>query len=165
MDYSKHALIEITKQCCYSCLHCFTNACRSTREAIPSSQYKRMFAQLAKSGVTEVTISGGEPLLKTDWSDILVFAKEAGLTVNLFTTGMGHTKLDFAKLRDLCSVVAISIDFNRDHHNEIRGNKEAYDSILNFLEKLRDNEINVFVQTMVTARNINLMQEYSRFIF
>ena len=48
-----------------------------------------MFAEAAELGVLQVHFSGGEPLVRRDLVELVGHATEAGLYVNLITSGIG----------------------------------------------------------------------------
>lgn len=92
-------LAEITHRCPLACPYC-SNPVELTRAAdeIDAAEWARVFAQAAALGVLQVHISGGEPASRRDLADIVAGARDAGLYVNLITSGLGLTP---ARLREL----------------------------------------------------------------
>lgn len=83
--------IELTERCNNDCIHCCINrpandADARTRE-MTTAQIKDILREAADLGCLQVRFTGGEPLLRTDFEDIYVFARRAGLKVSLFTNG------------------------------------------------------------------------------
>lgn len=161
---SNHALIEITKRCNYSCLHCFTNANRRDTTEKQQADYALLFDELPSVGVREVTISGGEASVRKDYLEIFKSAAARGLKTNLFTTGFRVTDSDLEALHPICNSIALSIDGDRDHHNWLRNKPQAYDEIVRFLDRLLVRGFKVYVQSMVTSRNIRAIQRTVDFL-
>ena len=92
-------LAEITHRCPLACPYC-SNPVELTRatDEIDAAEWARVFAQAAALGVLQVHISGGEPASRRDLADIVAGARDAGLYVNLITSGLG---LNPARLREL----------------------------------------------------------------
>lgn len=92
-------LAEITHRCPLACPYC-SNPVELTRAAdeIDAAEWARVFAQAAALGVLQAHISGGEPASRRDLADIVAGARDAGLYVNLITSGLGLTP---ARLREL----------------------------------------------------------------
>ena len=161
---SDHALIEITKRCNYSCLHCFTNASKKELAEKQQADYDSLFKELPLVGVQEVTISGGEASIRKDYLEIVKSAATKGLKTNLFTTGFRVTDSDLEALFPICSTIALSIDGDKDHHNWLRNKPKAFDEIAGFLDRLLGRGFKVFVQSMVTSRNIRAIQQTVDFL-
>jgi radical SAM protein with 4Fe4S-binding SPASM domain len=81
--------IELTERCNNACIHCCINRpagdrrCRS-RE-LDTAAWKEILRQAAAAGVMTVRFTGGEPLLRSDFSELYLFARRLGLKVLLFT--------------------------------------------------------------------------------
>lgn len=92
-------LAEITHRCPLSCPYC-SNPVELTRASaeLPAEAWVDLFRQAAALGVLQTHISGGEPASRRDLAQIVAGAREAGLYVNLITSGLGLT---LARLREL----------------------------------------------------------------
>src|SRR3989339_1842052 len=85
---------EITHRCNANCMHCYSNSSShancdfdlSTKEGI------EVIDQLADAGVLVLAFSGGEPLLRLDWHELVDHAINKGLNVNIGTNGSSVTK-------------------------------------------------------------------------
>ena len=92
-------LAEITHRCPLSCPYC-SNPVELTRAAaeMPADAWAEVFRQAAALGVLQTHISGGEPASRRDLAQIVRSARDAGLYVNLITSGLGLT---LGRLREL----------------------------------------------------------------
>jgi len=83
------AEFEITDRCNLDCVHCFINqpagsAAQIQRE-LSTEEIKEILDQIADAGCLHLLLTGGEPLLRPDFSEIYLHARQKGLIVMLFT--------------------------------------------------------------------------------
>ena len=100
--------LAVTNRCNYHCWHCY-NAGRSQHD-MPLSVLKDIAGQFQELGVVQVTLTGGEPLLRADLEDIAAaFDESTCLTLN--TTGDRLTAQRARTLRDAgIFSVGVSLD-------------------------------------------------------
>lgn len=97
----KVAVLEITYRCNHRCLFCYC-PWEHEKELLgaecPTGEWKQILTALSACGVHRVTFSGGEPLLRADFMELLPFAVEEGMAVGVITNGLALTD---AMLRDM----------------------------------------------------------------
>ena len=118
--------VIVTDKCNLHCKHCSVN--NITAVVHPYEQVKREMQELYNMGIRILFFCGGETFLWRDGEktlrDLVIEAKEMGfLIVNVVTNGTYPIDLPEADL------ILLSLDGDREHHNEIRGN--TYDTIMN----------------------------------
>jgi radical SAM protein with 4Fe4S-binding SPASM domain len=83
--------IELTERCNNDCIHCYINRPANDPSArkreMTTVQVKDVLKQAADLGCLQVRFTGGEPLLRSDFEEVYVFARQLGLKVWLFTSG------------------------------------------------------------------------------
>lgn len=85
-------LAEVTHRCPLSCLYCYNPLELTRREnELSTDDWKRVIAEAAEMGVLQMHFSGGEPLLRTDITELLKEAAAHELFTNLITSGIGLT--------------------------------------------------------------------------
>lgn len=86
-------LAEITHRCPLACPYC-SNPLKlsAARDELDKETWLRIFREAAVMGVLQVHISGGEPAARRDLEAICAGARDAGLYVNLITSGIGLTE-------------------------------------------------------------------------
>lgn len=96
-------LAELTHRCPLACPYC-SNPVELTRVSaeLRAAEWADVFRQAADLGVLHVHLSGGEPASRRDLTEIAASARDAGLYVNLITSGIGLTE---ARLRELDGIV------------------------------------------------------------
>jgi PqqA peptide cyclase len=90
-------LAELTHRCPLSCPYCSNPVELIARQQeMDTATWLSIFRQAADMGVLQVHISGGEPASRRDLVDLVRGARQAGLYVNLITSGVGltDTRLD-----------------------------------------------------------------------
>ena len=82
-------LAELTHRCPLQCPYC-SNPIDLTRRAqeLQTQEWESVFQQAAKLGVLQVHLSGGEPTLRDDLTQIISAASSVGLYTNLITAGV-----------------------------------------------------------------------------
>lgn len=81
--------IELTERCDNDCIHCCINlpagdAAARARE-MTTEEVKEILRQAADLGCLQVRFTGGEPLLRTDFEELYLCARQLGLRVLIFT--------------------------------------------------------------------------------
>lgn len=117
--------VILTDKCNLHCKHCSVNNIKAVIH--PYEQVKREMNELYDMGVRILFFCGGETFLWKDGSrtlrDLVKEAKQQGfLIVNVVTNGTFPIDLPEADL------ILLSLDGDRECHNEIRGN--TYDTII-----------------------------------
>jgi radical SAM protein with 4Fe4S-binding SPASM domain len=84
-----HLDIELTERCNNACIHCYINLpvenARVKRRELKTDQWKDILQQAADLGALSVRFTGGEPLLRDDFTEIYLIARRLGMQVILFT--------------------------------------------------------------------------------
>ena len=81
--------IELTERCNNACQHCYINLPANDAEAqareLTAAEWQSILHQAADLGVLNLRITGGEPLLRPEFTEIYTFARRLGMKVRLFT--------------------------------------------------------------------------------
>ncbi len=104
------ASLEVTYGCNLRCVHCYNPTHQALPNELSTSGLFKILDDLAALGCMIVTVSGGEAFTRPDIWDILHYAKQIGLQINLFTNA---TLLDQTKIEKIQALepnlVSISI--------------------------------------------------------
>ena len=88
---------ELTYRCPLRCVYCSNPVDFAfTHEELSTADWRRAFSEAAELGVVQLHLSGGEPMLREDLTELIAHARECDLYTNLIT---GGTLLDEEKLR------------------------------------------------------------------
>lgn len=85
--------LEITQRCHLRCVHCYIdNQPVVYHKELSTAEMICLLGQLAESGCLWLLITGGEPLLRGDFSEIYQEAKELGMIITVFTSATNLTE-------------------------------------------------------------------------
>ena len=124
----RKALLKITDRCDLRCSHCFVSA-TAEGEDMSASALRGAISRLLAARVTNVTITGGEPLVHPELPEILSDLVAADLNVTVCTNGVNVTDELIRCASELGRVsFNVSLDGARDSsHGRFRGNLESFD--------------------------------------
>jgi pyrroloquinoline quinone biosynthesis protein E len=92
-------LAEVTHACPLHCPYCSNPLQLVRRPAeLGTADWVRVLAEAGKLGIVQTHISGGEPLLRPDVTEIVAAADAAGIYTQLVTSGVGLTSARLAEL-------------------------------------------------------------------
>ena len=150
---------NLTKRCNLRCSHCYISAgpFESAESELTTAECHRVIDELLAVNPSPMLIlSGGEPLLRQDLEEIASHASGRGATVVVGTNGTTLTEPRVAMLKRAgVSGVAVSVDsLDEGVHDHFRGGAKALERTKEALSHLREQRIDVVVQTTATPRNV-----------
>ena len=159
MDYVPHVVAwNLTRRCNLECAHCYISAGpreSATVELDTAACLGIVDQLLAVNPAPMLILSGGEPLLREDLSEIARHASAQGATVVVGTNGTlltdeRITALQAAGVRG----VAVSVDSLRpSYHDNFRHGRGALADTQEALARLRAQRLDFIIQTTVTKGN------------
>jgi MoaA/NifB/PqqE/SkfB family radical SAM enzyme len=116
---------NLTNRCNLRCDHCNFPANPSVE--LPTSEVLAAIDEFATAGMTRVSFSGGEALLRDDLPTLLAHAHRRQLFTSLNTNGLlARGRLD--ELVPNLDLLAVSLDGPAAHHDRVRGHEGAFDA-------------------------------------
>ncbi|MCX5750994.1 MAG: radical SAM protein [Candidatus Saganbacteria bacterium] len=82
--------IELTYRCGFNCIHCYCKAYNrpeNKEKELSFEQWKGVLDQIHAAGGLYLTLTGGDPLLHSDFFKIYDYAIDKGFLVSIFTNG------------------------------------------------------------------------------
>ena len=166
MKYQPQGLIaEVTHRCPLHCVYC-SNPLEMQRrsEEISTEDWNCIFRQAGEMGVLQLSLTGGEPLARTDVTELVRAGRSANLYVNLITSGVG---LDAARLNALIDAgldhIQLSFqDAEEGPANELAGTR-AHALKLRVASMIRERRIAFTVNIVVHRRNLARLDEMITF--
>jgi len=149
---------NLTKRCNLECAHCYIAAGphESAATELDTAACLELVDQLLLVNAAPLLIlSGGEPLLRQDLTEIAEYASSRGATVVVGTNGTLLTDDRIAALKGAgVSGVAVSVDSLRpSYHDNFRHRRGALADVQSALARLRAARLDFIVQTTVTKGN------------
>ena len=90
-------IAELTHRCPLHCVYCSNPLeLKHRADELSTQDWSRVFREAAEAGVLQIDFTGGEPLARPDIVELVRTARQAGLYVNLITSGipLDETRLD-----------------------------------------------------------------------
>jgi radical SAM protein with 4Fe4S-binding SPASM domain len=127
------------------------------REHMPKRKLYRLLEILSKSGIKQITLSGGEPTVYPHLKYAVKKASRLGFVVHMNTNGYLLTRKLAFELKKLgLSQVQINIDsLERDVHDEVHGRKGSFIRAVRALKNARTAGMTCVSQTVLTKKNEN----------
>jgi pyrroloquinoline quinone biosynthesis protein E len=92
---------ELTHRCPLRCVYCSNPLELKRREdELTTADWMSVLAQAGELGVAQVHFTGGEPLARPDLEALIRAARDAGMFVNVITSGVGMTERRARQLAD-----------------------------------------------------------------
>ena len=127
---------------------------------------ERILDNLIKDGITDITWTGGEALLYPNLISLLKKAKENGINNKLITNGMLLAQND--EIKEICNYLdslTLSIDSTDNEINaELGRGVNHYNNIKTILEYVKDKELKLNINTVVSKKNINQLDDLGNFL-
>jgi radical SAM protein with 4Fe4S-binding SPASM domain len=148
------AVWELTLRCDLSCHHCSSRAGRPRSDELSTEEALLLVEQLARLGVLEVTLIGGEAYLRDDWLLIVDALSRRGIECTMVTGGRGFTveRAHAARHAGLKSV-SVSVDGLAATHDALRGLDGSHAAALAAIDHARDAGLQVSANTQVARPN------------
>jgi len=156
------ATVAVTNKCPYNCLYCSVSD--KTVNDMPAVLIKRVISKLQDMGSFNISLTGGEPLLRKDIEDIIAAVDDRSI-VKVFTTGYSLTK-EKAKALKKAGLLSVSISLDdRDLkiHDRRCGFEGAGDIALKAIENAKKASLLTCVATVAVKDRI-LNGEITRFL-
>src|SRR5216117_1229678 len=159
VSYVPHVVAwNLTRRCNLECAHCYISAGprESATSELETAEALRIVDELvAVNPAPLLILSGGEPLLRHDLTQIAEYASQHGATVVVGTNGTLLTDERIAALKAAgVRGVAVSIDSLRpSYHDNFRHGKGSLDATTLALGRLRAQRLDFIVQTTATKGN------------
>jgi len=149
---------NLTRRCNLECAHCYISAGphESATSELATAECLRIVDELlALSPAPMLILSGGEPLLRDDLTEIAAYASQRGATVVVGTNGTLLTDERIAGLKAAgVRGVAVSIDSLRPtYHDNFRHGKGSLQDTTAALGRLQAQRLDFIVQTTATKGN------------
>ena len=162
----RQLFLELTLQCNERCFHCGSSCTPQKPEDLLSlEEYKAILDQVKEDfdlKRLQLCITGGEPLLRPDFFEILGYAHELGyhwgMTSNatLITPEVAHRLAEVGM-----DTISVSIDGLPKTHDKLRGTPGGYERAMRGIQALIDEKVFKAVQvtTVVNHENIGELDE------
>lgn len=150
---------ELTHRCNHRCVFCYNELSHETTDNLSTNFVRKILASLNSSGVRSINFNGGEPLCRTDFTDIVAYATSLRFQLHVNTNA---TLIDdemgrfFSKhFSSVCTSLYSSDEKCFDRLSMAPG---AFQRTLKGIQTLLDNDIYVAVNIMLCRDNVTELE-------
>lgn len=161
---------ELTNRCNLRCVHCYLGERRtaqmSQREELTLPQIRNLFDQVANEGCLWFQLTGGEPMLRSDFLDIYRYAKQKGFLIALFTNGTLLTPRIadvLAEYRPFNTEITL-YGYTQETYERITGVPGSHARCMRAIELLLERGVRLRLKTMLMTLNqheLGAMEDYA----
>lgn len=142
--------IAVTHKCRYNCWHC--SATPKKGKDLSLETIVNAIQKFQDMGASMFSITGGEPLLREDLSEIIKNIDDRS-SVFMFTSGYGLTEEKANELKDAGLFgMMLSLDhYKSEIHDNLRGYKGAYDIVMKGIKIAQRAKLYVGLSCVITG--------------
>lgn len=151
---NKIASFEITHRCNLNCIHCCIDAdgVISNKKDLELNDIKLILDKLIEWNPQRIMLSGGEPMLRNDFIDILMYLKDRyDGEITLSTNGTLFNKNNVDIISKCVHQVDISLDGVDEETCSIVRGVGVFDRVINNIKLLQSTGFNKIAVSMATA--------------
>ena len=145
---------EVTRACNVRCLHCGSSAGEPRAHELCTAEAGRVIDDLAGLGCNTVALSGGEPLLRQDWPELVQRIHARGMRAELMTNGVLVSEQLQAVVDAGFASVSVSVDGPAEVHDALRGGSGNLHRALEAARQLAAHGVRVGGVTQVGRKNL-----------
>jgi radical SAM protein with 4Fe4S-binding SPASM domain len=153
---------NLTRRCNLSCSQCYINAAnRQLNGELSPHDARRLIDEAAACRTPLLMLSGGEPLVRPDFWDILKYSRSRQLKVAVSTNGILITRDVAQRLKEeQVEYVGISLDGARaSTHDTIRGQTGSFDGSIKALKNCVESGVRCGIRLTATRDNFKELPE------
>ena len=159
-------IAEITHRCPLHCVYCSNPMQLSaTQSELSTEEWASVFREAGKLGMLHAHFTGGEPLARSDLTELIAAAHAAGLYTNLITSGIG---LGEQRLQALVTArldhIQISFQDSRESEANWIAGAKAHAHKIELSRAIRRYKIAFTVNLVVHRQNLDHLEEMIAFI-
>jgi radical SAM protein with 4Fe4S-binding SPASM domain len=163
-------ILELTQRCNHSCTHCYNVwklGSDYPRGELDTEGWKRVIAKLKEERkCRSLILSGGEPLMREDFFEILGFIHSLGLAVILITNGslLDESRIKRCLEHGVDTFELPLLSFRREVHNALSG-APSFDRVVNAIIDIKRAGGRIVSVFVMTAKNIGDFRETMELAF
>lgn len=150
---------EITNSCNLHCKHCISDSGKKRPNELNTNNIIKGVHNLHELGCKEINFTGGEPLFRKDFFDILEFCKHMGIKTRFITNGSLITQHNVKKIKNHVSIIGISLDGANEKLNDVIRGKGSFKKTIKTLKLLKQHKIRAILHITLNKSNYRNIRE------
>ncbi|MBU1172374.1 MAG: radical SAM protein [Proteobacteria bacterium] len=153
--------MELTTRCNFNCVHCYLPESerkgKGQGQELTTKAVLKLIDDMADAGCLNLLFTGGEPLLRNDFSEIYSHSKKKGMIVTVFTNGSTVNDEHIRLFRDLPPFsIEISVyGSSPQTYEKITGVPGSYHHAMAGIDRLHQNGVRIALKTMLMDLNLH----------
>jgi MoaA/NifB/PqqE/SkfB family radical SAM enzyme len=155
-EWGPHAVtIAVTQECNASCVHCSAFR-RGSGGTLTTGEWCDVVDQCAELGITDIIITGGEPLLRPDLDVIVRRIVENDCVADIFTNGSMLDEENLDRLQEAgCDTIFVSLDSPMpEEHDFLRGVPGLFDKAISGIRLAVSRDMAVGISTYMSREAV-----------
>ena len=158
--------MELTERCNNNCIHCCINLLEDDKARLremSTDEVMRILTEAVALGALSVRFTGGEPLLREDFSEIYLYARKLGLKVMLFTNARCITPeiADMLALVPPLEKIEVTVyGMTRESYEAVSRSPGSFDEFRRGIDLLLERKIPFIVKGAVLPPNRDEMEPF-----
>ena len=148
--------MALTFRCQNSCVHCYAGGSHETDE-LTTAQWKQVIDKLHGVGVFILTFTGGEPTLRDDLPELLIYGQNKGLVTGLITNGRSLADKEYVQILEESGLdfVQVTLESHKPEvHDLITGIKGSWSETVKGIENLIPTTIYTTTNSTLNKHNV-----------
>jgi AdoMet-dependent heme synthase len=152
VPFSLH--LDLTYRCNERCVHCYLD--HNDRGEMTTAEIKRVLSEAAETGTFYLTLSGGEPMLRKDFVEILAHAHSLTFATKIKTNATLVTKkmADFLREYGVYEVQISVYSHRAEVHDGITKLPGSFDRSIRAIKMMTNAGLKVVIATPLMRANI-----------
>lgn len=157
-------LAELTYRCPLQCPYCSNPVeIAKYRDELTTDDWIRVLREARKMGATQLGLSGGEPLVRTDLEEIIAEARRLGYYSNLITSGVGMDEARIAGFKDAgLDHIQISFQASDEELNNFLGGTDSFKHKREMARLVKQYEYPMVLNIVIHRQNIDEIENIIR---
>jgi len=147
--------LALTFRCQNNCIHCYAGGPHETDE-LSTDQWKRVIDKLHSIGVFILTFTGGEPTLREDLPELLLYAENRGAVTGLITNGRRLKDKSYAEQLEKAGLdfVQVTLESHKPQiHDQMTATKGSWKETLAGIKNALQTRVYVTTNTTLSKYN------------
>ncbi len=157
--------LAVTGRCNLRCVYCYHfDSPADVDEDLPADEWLPFFEELTSLGVLEVTIGGGEALIREDFRELIEGVVANRMRFSLVTNGTLLTDeiAHFLANTGRCNSVQVSVDGPSGAVHDKNCGRGSFEMAIQGLQHLKRHGVNCTVRLTITQNNVDHLEEAAR---
>ncbi|MFB3888732.1 MAG: radical SAM protein [Candidatus Bathyarchaeia archaeon] len=147
--------LALTFRCQNDCIHCYAGGPHETPE-LNTQEWKQAIDRLGEAGIFILTFTGGEPTLREDLPELLLYAQNKGMVTGLITNGRRLKDKAYVQTLEKAGLdfVQITLESNKPEiHDLMTASPGSWNDTVAAVRNAVDSQIYVTTNTTLSKHN------------